>query len=98
MKCAGCAIRAVHELWELYEEYELYRRVLLNSCEVYESHEVFFVSFLCSHPIQYFRPPSRNSDPGSHTRHLSPLPATVHALRFYRDGGPALFLPSSTRV
>ena len=35
-------------------------------------------------------PPSRNSDPGSHGRLFSPLPATVHALQFYREKISAL--------
>ena len=30
-------------------------------------------------------PPGRNSDPGSHTRLFSPLPATVRSLHFYRE-------------
>ena len=35
-------------------------------------------------------PPSRNSDPGSHSRLFSPLPTTVPALRFLREKISAL--------
>ena len=35
-------------------------------------------------------PPSRNSDPGSHSRRFSPLPTAVRALPFYRDNISAL--------
>ena len=51
--------------------------------------------------IIYLRPsflsPSRNSDPGSHSRLFDPLPTTVRALHFYRQIIP-LCRPSSTRV
>ena len=41
--------------------------------------------------------PTRNSDPGSHSRLFSPLPATVRAFFFIaRRFQP--FLPSSTRI
>ena len=40
----------------------------------------FFVSFL----FIFCLPPSRNSDPGSHTRLFS-LPVAVRALHFYRE-------------
>ena len=55
-------------------------------------------SFLCCifHPISYLRPsilslpPSRNSDPGSHSRLFSPLSTTVRALSFCREKTSAL--------
>ena len=47
-----------------------------------------------SHPIYdlrpYSLPPSRNSDPGSHSRIFSQPPITVRALQFYREKISAL--------
>ena len=44
-------------------------------------------------------PPSRNSDPGSHSRVFSPLPTTVRASHFYREKTSALSsLVDSLRV
>ena len=37
---------------------------------------------LVSSPLFFFLPPSRNSDPRSHSRLFSPLPTTVRALHF----------------
>ena len=52
------------------------------------------------HPICYLRPflvllpPSRNSDPGLHSRHISPLPTTVRALLpFLSREGFSTFFP-----
>ena len=47
--------------------------------------------------LQFSLPPSRNSDPGSHSRLFSPFPTTVCAFFFYREKTSAP-LPSSTRV
>ena len=51
-------------------------------------------SFFCW-PFLFSFPPSRNSDPGSHSWLFSPFPTTVRALHFYREKISAL--PSSTR-
>ena len=70
----------------------------------------FFVlcSILFSHPIYCLRPSflhspsyiirSRNSDPGSHSRIFSPLPATVGALHFYHDKKLSSSLVDSRRI
>ena len=49
----------------------------------------FSIPFIIS-PFCFSLPPSRNSDPGSHSRLLSPLPTTVRALHFYRENISAL--------
>ena len=56
----------------------------------------FFPSHLLSSPL-FSLLPSRNSDPGWHSRLFSPLPITVRALHFIARMCQ-LFLPSSTRV
>ena len=56
----------------------------------------FSPSQLLSSPFVFFLPPRRISDPGSHSRLLSPLLTTVRALHFYRDKISALH--SSTCV
>ena len=38
-------------------------------------------------------PPSRNSDPGSHSRFFSPLPIMVRALHFFREKKFSTFFP-----
>ena len=60
-----------------------------------------FVS--CSLPFVIFTPhlcllPTRNSDPGSHGRHLPPLPATVRAFYFYREKTAALSFLVDSRL
>ena len=44
----------------------------------------FFLHWLSS-PFFFSLPPIRNSDPGSHSRLISPPPTTVRALHFYRQ-------------
>ena len=51
----------------------------------------YFPSHLLSSPFFLYLPPSRNSDPGSHSRLFSPLPTTVRALHFYREKISAVF-------
>ena len=46
---------------------------------------VYFPPSFTIFALLFSPPPSRNSDQGSHSRLSSPLPATVCALRFYRD-------------
>ena len=56
---------------------------------------LFFPSHLLFLPFFFSLPPSRNSDPGSHGRLLSPLPATVRALHFLtREECSPFFLSS----
>ena len=43
-----------------------------------------------SSPFFFSLPPSRNSDPGTHSRLFSPLPTTVRALHCYREKISAL--------
>ena len=57
---------------------------------------LLFPSYFLSSPF-FSLPPSRNSDPGPHSRLVSPLPATVRALHFIARRFQ-LVLPSSTRV
>ena len=44
-----------------------------------------FPSFIFIFAIVVLLPPSRNLDPGSHSKRLFPLPTTVRAFRFYRE-------------
>ena len=55
-----------------------------NEFAVFFSHIPFIFFAL------FFLSPSRNSDPGSHSRLFSPLPTTVRALHFYRENISAL--------
>ena len=66
------------------------RVVFVCVCAVY-----FMINFYFSTPFIIFTglvlvPPSRNSDPGSHSRLFSPLPTAVRALHFYREKDSAL--------
>ena len=57
----------------------------------------FFNSFYYRRP-SFSLPPSRNSDPGSHSRLFSPIPTTVRALHFYPEEISALPLVDSRRM
>ena len=46
---------------------------------------VCFVFLHLIYPRPSFLPPSRNPNPGSHSRLFPPLPTTVRALHFYRE-------------
>ena len=67
------------------------REVSYSWANTYHSSFFYFLfpSHLLSSPF-YSLPPSRNSDPGSHSRLFSPLPTTVRALHFYREKISAL--------
>ena len=60
-------------------------------------HNIFFSFFFSTLFIVFallvLHPPSRGSDPGSHSRLFYPLPTTVCASRFYREKDSAVFFP-----
>ena len=88
----------------LVSTYVVYRCCRFNTWPLGPSSIFFIFHFFFFHAIYYLRPsffslpPSRSSDPGSHSRLFFPLPTTVRALQFYREKISALFLSSSTRV
>ena len=51
----------------------------------YNTWYVFFSLPFIIFALLFSLPPSRNSDPGPHSRLFSPLPNTVRALHFCRD-------------
>ena len=54
---------------------------------------IFFPSHFIVVALLFSLPPSRSSEPGTHSRLFPPLPTTVRALHFYRKKMSAL--PSS---
>ena len=66
-------------------------------CSRHQSSSFFFIPFIIF-ALPFSRPPSRNSDPGSHSKHFSTPTHYGSCLAFFVARRFQLFLPSSTRV